>query len=132
MTKPRFGDAVRLMGAHSNIYQGRYKKVLCVCSRGLLRSPTTAWVLGGEPWGYNTRSCGVRSDALIQVNSVLIMWSDEIVCMEEEHAKIVRSLMSDLGIVGRQSVIVLGISAKTPLRSPKLGIVAAAAARMNP
>jgi len=29
--------------------EGDYKRVLCVCSAGLLRSPTMAWVFGKEP-----------------------------------------------------------------------------------
>lgn len=35
-----------------NGYQGSYKRVLTVCSGGVLRAPTAAWVLGQEP--YNT------------------------------------------------------------------------------
>jgi predicted protein tyrosine phosphatase len=118
--KPRFGDAVRLMGGHSNKYQGRYKRVLCVCSRGLLRSPTTAVVLAGEGYGFNTRSCGIDHRALIQVNSVLIQWADEVVCMEEHHAKVVRSLTADLGTFGYQSVIVLGIRDQYAYRDEEL------------
>ena len=36
-----------------NKYQGKYKKVLCVCSAGLLRSPTAALVLSQEPFNFN-------------------------------------------------------------------------------
>jgi len=66
-----------------NPYQGEEKKVLCVCSAGLLRSPTTATVLERE-FGYNTRAAGIdEGHALIPVDVVLLHWADEIVCMDE-------------------------------------------------
>lgn len=69
-----------------NPYQGDAKKVLCVCSAGLLRSPTAANVLNNI-LGYNTRAAGVSLDhALIPVDEVLLEWADEVVCMEQEHA----------------------------------------------
>ncbi len=68
-----------------NQYQGEYKRVLCVCSAGVLRSATTALVLSQEPFNYNTRSAGVEYYALIPVTEVLLAWADEIVCMTEEH-----------------------------------------------
>lgn len=56
--------------------------MLCLCSAGLLRSPTTANVLHAE-YGYNTRAAGVTEDfALIPVDDVLLEWADEIVCVE--------------------------------------------------
>lgn len=62
-----------------NPYQGKAKKVLCVCSAGLLRSPTTANILHKD-YGYNTRSCGVNSEyALIEMDEALLNWADEIV-----------------------------------------------------
>ena len=64
-----------------NPNQGSAKKVLCVCSAGLLRSPTMANVLH-QKYGYNTRSCGLESYALIQIDDILIAWADEIVCAE--------------------------------------------------
>jgi len=65
-----------------NPYQGSSKKVLCVCSAGLLRSPTTAVVLERK-YGYNTRACGIDLDhALIPLTPVLLYWADEIVVME--------------------------------------------------
>lgn len=42
----------------SNKFQGSYKRVLCVCSAGLLRSPTAALVLSKDPYNFNTRACG--------------------------------------------------------------------------
>jgi len=65
-----------------NKYQGSEKRVLCVCSAGLLRSPTAAFVLQKE-FGFNTRSAGLTAEfALIPVDDVLLEWADEIVVME--------------------------------------------------
>lgn len=76
-------DLNRKWNCH-NHYQGKYKRVLCVCSAGLLRSPTTAWVLSNEPFNFNTRAAGIDTGhALIPVDDVLIEWADEIVCMDE-------------------------------------------------
>jgi len=68
-----------------NAFQGTAKKVLTVCSAGLLRSPTTAKVLG-EKYGYNTRAAGIVQEyALIPVTEALIYWADEIVFMNGEN-----------------------------------------------
>lgn len=74
----------RVQNARNN-NQGSAKKVLCVCSAGLLRSPTAAVVLAQE-YGYNTRAVGIIEDyALIVLDNVLIAWADEIVFMDEHH-----------------------------------------------
>lgn len=71
------------IGNVANPYQGKAKKVLCLCSAGLLRSPTMANVLHQE-FGYNTRAAGVDSGfALIVADEVLMAWADEIVCVEQ-------------------------------------------------
>jgi len=68
-----------------NPYQGEAKKVLCVCSAGLLRSPTAAVVLSKGPFNYNTRAVGMCSDyALIPIDMILLEWADEIVCMDHK------------------------------------------------
>lgn len=74
-----------------NPYQGDYKKVLCVCSAGLLRSPTAALVLSKKPYNFNTRSCGMDTGhALIPLDDVLLAWADEIVCMDEFQEQVIR------------------------------------------
>lgn len=63
--------------------QGEFKKVLCVCSAGINRSPTAALVLSGPPFNFNTRAAGVHSQwCLIPIDEVLAWWADEIVFME--------------------------------------------------
>ena len=97
-----------------NKYQGSYKKVLCVCSAGLLRSPTAALVLSQEPFNFNTRSAGLNSDyALIQVDDVLLEWADEIVCMEKEQEEIL--LQTTM-----KPVICLDLEDDFEYRNPKL------------
>ena len=73
--------SARSKAAHSP-HQGPEKKVLCVCTDGLLRSPTMAHMLHAT-YGYNTRSAGIRESVALQsVDDVLIEWADEIVCTD--------------------------------------------------
>lgn len=67
----------------TNPYQGTEKRVLCLCSAGLLRSPTAAFVLQHK-FGYNTRAAGVTDYSLIPVSQALLKWADEIVCVNQE------------------------------------------------
>ena len=67
----------------TNPYQGKDKRVLCLCSAGLLRSARLAQILQ-QDYNYNTRNAGVSDYALIPVNTALLAWADEIVCVEEE------------------------------------------------
>jgi predicted protein tyrosine phosphatase len=74
-----------------NPYQGTAKRVLCVCSAGLLRSPTAALVLSQEPFNFNTRAAGIEeSYSLIHVDEVLVHWAQELVCMTHEHEQMLR------------------------------------------
>lgn len=75
-----------------NHYQGEYKRVLCVCSAGVLRSPTAAVVLAQEPFNCNTRSAGIEHYALIPITEVLLFWAQQIVCMTEDQVKRLRKL----------------------------------------
>ena len=98
-----------------NMYQGGYKRVLCVCSAGLLRSPTAAVVLSHEPFNFNTRAAGLAPEfALIPVDEVLLEWADEIVCMEPAQAE-------KLAVMApKKPVICLGISDSYEYRSDEL------------
>jgi predicted protein tyrosine phosphatase len=69
-----------------NPNQGKAKKVLCVCSAGLLRSPTLAWILSNEPFNYNTRAAGTASDyALIVLDEVQLQWADAVVFVDDNN-----------------------------------------------
>ena len=68
----------------TNPYQGAYRKVLCLCSAGLLRSPTMAWVLSNEPYNCNVRAAGVETGhALVPLDEVLLEWADCFVVAEQ-------------------------------------------------
>lgn len=81
-----------------NRYQTEAKKVLTVCSAGLLRSPTVANVLY-QLYGYNTRACGYHPDyALIVLDEVLWEWADEVVFVEpdvQSFAKVYHSFIEE-------------------------------------
>lgn len=98
----------------TNPYQGKTKKVLCVCSAGLLRSPTAALVLSQDPFEYNTRAAGLTKEfALIPVDDVLLAWADEIVCMSEEQKDTLEMMLKKLtqksGLFTQKHVINLNI-----------------------
>jgi predicted protein tyrosine phosphatase len=80
-----------------NPFQGDRKKVLCVCSAGLLRSPTAAWILSNEPFNFNTRACGAEPEyALIPLDEALVYWADEVVVMETWQAHEVEEIAKAL------------------------------------
>lgn len=112
-TRERIGNA-------SNKYQGRYKRVLAVCSGGLLRSPTIAHTLAAEPYNYNTRSVGIDPDyALNIIDQVLLEWADEIVCANIEHEEEVRSRLEEVGIT-KKTIVCLKLEDVYPYRDRKL------------
>ena len=68
---------------YHNVCQGTQKRVLFVCSAGMLRSPTAAVI--GAQMGFNTRSCGSWKGALIPISERLITWADYVVFMQQEN-----------------------------------------------
>lgn len=107
------------IGNANNPFQGDYKRVLCVCSAGLLRSPTTAYVLSSEPYNYNTRAAGIHHEyALIPVDEVLLKWAQEIVCMEQWHKKELQALLDKFKI--DKKIVCLDIADCYEYRNPEL------------
>lgn len=103
----------------SNPYQRNFKRVLCCCSAGLLRSPTAAYVLSQPPFNCNTRACGIVVDyALIPFDYVLAHWADEIVCMTEDQKRFIAASLDRFGI--ERKVICLNIADSYAYRDPKL------------
>lgn len=94
-----------------NPYQGEYKKILCVCSAGLLRSPSIAYYLSTQ--GYNTRAAGMFDYALIPVDDVLLEWADQIVTVSNE-------LAEELKTMTKKEVINLEIPDRYRFRDPEL------------
>lgn len=108
------------LGNARNPYQGGHLRVLCVCSAGLLRSPTLAWVLGQEPWGYNTRAVGVNDDyALIPMDQVHIKWADKIVFVEKEIRDYAERKFGDK-LLPDEQLVVLNIPDNFEYRDPEL------------
>ena len=105
-------------GLHSNSYQGDYKRVLTVCSANMLRSPTMAHVLSAEPYNFNTRSAGTEPYALIPVTEDLLMWCDEVVCADTEHALYIRDKMIQYAL--DKSIVNLNLPDIYEYRNPKL------------
>lgn len=100
-----------------NPFQGDRKKVLCVCSAGLLRSPTVAWILSNEPFGYNTRAAGIDTDhALIPVDDALINWADTIVFVEPEVAERAKRVFD----IPETRLVCLNLPDMYPFRDPEL------------
>ena len=81
MTKTQ--DILRCNTPYGNISQGVQKRIVFVCSVGMLRSPTAAAI--GSKMGLNTRSCGSSTLALIPLSANLIRWADWIVFMNNEN-----------------------------------------------
>lgn len=69
-------------GAANNPFQGPDKKVVFVCSMGILRSATAARMYAGK---YNTRSAGTYDEALIQLSPILVAWANELVFVNQEN-----------------------------------------------
>lgn len=113
-------QAMNIENIKMNPFQGPSKKVLCVCSVGLLRSPTAAWVLSNRPWNFNTRSCGIEPGfALIEIDENLLTWADEIVCMSNRQQMVILDLMEEFNIKGTP-VHVLDVPDNFGFRESKL------------
>lgn len=90
------------LGNALNPYQGNWPRVLCVCSAGLLRSPTIAWVLSNPPYNCNTRAAGVTAEyALVPVDECLLTWAQRIVCASPEHAEIIDERLKEFELEER-------------------------------
>lgn len=102
-----------------NPNQGPAKRVLCVCSAGLLRSPTLAWILSNKPFNFNTRAAGAAEGyALILVDEVLLRWADVVVFADEDHKRMVSYQYKDL--IDNMETHVLNLPDIYPFKDPKL------------
>lgn len=104
------------LGNIHNRFQTEARRVLCLCSAGMLRSPTAANVLHQE-YGYNTRAAGVTEEyALVPVDDVLFAWADEIVCVE----KAIQIALADKFNIKDKRVVVLNIPDNFEWNDPNL------------
>ena len=102
-----------------NPNQGKNKKVLCVCSAGLLRSPTLAWILSNDPFNFNTRAVGTSSEyALIVLDEVQLQWADAVVFVDEDNCRVAKWTYKEL--IDNMEHHVLKIPDVYGFRHPKL------------
>jgi len=74
------------LGALNLKAQGAHKRVLFVCSGGMLRSATSAQFMSALG-DWNTRNAGTMPSALPPVHANLVEWAEIIYCMEDHHAE---------------------------------------------
>jgi predicted protein tyrosine phosphatase len=92
-------------------------RLLFVCSRNRLRSPTAEEVFSTLP-GVETASAGTSPDADNPISLDLVEWADAIFVMEDVHRK---KLAESFGSVVRaKKMIVLGIRDKYSFMDPEL------------
>lgn len=89
----------------NNEFQGTTKKVLTVCSAGLLRSATLQNLLIKE-YGFNVRNCGTdESYALIPISEALVLWADEIVFVNKQNYNSVYEELKRLEVLDKCKVL---------------------------
>jgi predicted protein tyrosine phosphatase len=95
-----------------NRYQGDYKRVVFVCSAGLLRSATAAAHFNTTR-GWNTRAAGSEKYALIPLSANLVVWAEKVVFMKKENYDWFRQQIRDNAALVREiekKAIVLSIN----------------------
>ncbi len=104
----------------NNPYQGNDKRVLFVCSAGILRSATAARIYARK---YNTRCAGSEEYALIPISDDLILWANEIVFVNgENYRKFARQyadLIPELKASGKK-IVILDIPDRHEHMAPEL------------
>jgi len=87
--KLTYTDAIwKSHAPYSNPFQGSDKRVLFVCSAGILRSATAARLYAKK---YNTRCAGSFAFALIPVSPELLLWAQEVVFVNKENYDMVHA-----------------------------------------
>jgi len=93
------------------------KKVLFLCSKNKLRSPT-AEAIFSEVEGWHVCSAGISNDAEVHVSLEDIEWADYIFVMENVHKK---KLSNKFGkALNKQVIIALGIPDNYEYMDPEL------------
>ena len=84
-------------GVVNNPYQGGDKRVVFVCSMGILRSATAARLYAHK---HNTRAAGTDNDALVQLSPTLIAWADEIVFVNDRNFQMFKNSVDENLLAG--------------------------------
>lgn len=119
MTKT-LSDEIRACrdGVVKNPYQGPDKRVVFVCSMGILRSATGARLYAHK---YNTRTAGSWPDALVPLTPMLMAWADELVFVNKEnYDNIIDKLEGAMHTFVASKSKVLNIPDKYPHMHPEL------------
>lgn len=84
MADPIYSEAIRAYrgGVFKNPFQGTDRKVVFVCSMGILRSATGARIYAKK---YNTRTAGTWPDALTPLSENLVLWADQLVFVNKDN-----------------------------------------------
>lgn len=103
-----------LSNPHQNYKE--FPRMLCVCSAGLLRSPTMAYVFAQDPYNFNTRAVGLEKEyALLPIDEALVEWADIIVVAQGWMGKEIEEKYRPA-----VTVLSLDIPDKFPYRDPEL------------
>jgi predicted protein tyrosine phosphatase len=90
----------------------KFKRALCLCSAGLLRSPTLSYILQSN-FSRNCRAAGVvPAFALIVVDDVLLSWADEVWCVSDSVTQTLWALAEQNkweGILANKTIITMDI-----------------------
>ena len=89
-------------GVVRNPYQGKDKKVVFICSMGILRSATGARIYAHK---YNTRTAGSYPDALVPLTPMLIAWADELVFVNRDNYEFIRGIYDDNPEIIKKSTV---------------------------
>lgn len=93
------------------------KKLLFICSKNKLRSPTAEAVFC-DIEGWEVASAGVSRDAEVRVSLEDVEWADIIFVMEKAHKRKLSALFAST--LREQQVIVLNISDDYQYMDPEL------------
>ena len=96
---------------------GEALRLLFVCSRNRLRSPTAERVFRGRP-GVDTRSRGLAASARARLSEADLRWADMVLVMEESHLKQLRR--EHRALFDELEVYVLDIPDEYQLMDPEL------------
>lgn len=105
-------------GVIDNPYQGKDKKVLFVCSAGILRSATAARIYSGK---YNTRCAGTGLEyALVPLSERLMDWADEIVFVNRDNFSKAAVDFRKTFFIWNDKTKILSIPDEFPHKDPQL------------
>ncbi len=93
------------------------RRVLFLCSRNRLRSPTAERVFRAWP-GWEVDSAGLASDADTPLSAEQLAWADLVLVMESAHRRRLQSRFA--GLLKNKRVVVLGIPDDYEFMQPEL------------